>query len=81
MSHSLYDLLRVTNLCGVSIKLTRKFAQQIVHALEYTRSLSIIHCDIKPENVLLCHPERSAVKLIDFGSVQVRETTIFIRTI
>jgi len=68
MSHSLYDLLRVTNLCGVSIKLTRKFAQQIVHALEYTRSLGIIHCDIKPENVLLCHPERSAVKLIDFGS-------------
>ena len=68
MSHSLYDLLRVTNLSGVSIKLTRKFALQIMHALEYTKSLGIIHCDVKPENVLLCHPERSAVKLIDFGS-------------
>lgn len=68
MSHSLYDLLRVTNLSGVSIKLTRKFAIQIMHALEYTKSLGIIHCDVKPENVLLCHPERSAVKLIDFGS-------------
>jgi dual specificity tyrosine-phosphorylation-regulated kinase 1 len=68
MSHSLYDLLRVTNLSGVSIKLVRKFAIQIMRALEYTKSLGIIHCDIKPENVLLCHPERSAVKLIDFGS-------------
>ena len=68
MSHSLYDVLRVTNLSGVSVKLVRKLSVQIMQALEYTKSLGIIHCDIKPENVLLCHPERSAVKLIDFGS-------------
>ena len=68
MSHSLYDLLRVTNLRGVSIKLVRKLSVQILYALEYIGSFGIIHCDIKQENVLLCHPERSAVKLIDFGS-------------
>ena len=68
MSHSLYDLLRVTNLGGVSIKLVRKFGVQILHALAYLKSQNIIHCDVKPENVLLCHPERSAVKIIDFGS-------------
>jgi dual specificity tyrosine-phosphorylation-regulated kinase 1 len=68
MSHSLYDLLRVTNLGGVSIKLVRKFGVQILHALAYLKSQNIIHCDMKPENVLLCHPERSAVKIIDFGS-------------
>jgi len=68
MSHSLYDLLRVTNLGGVSIKLVRKFGVQMLHALAYLKSQNIIHCDVKPENVLLCHPERSAVKIIDFGS-------------
>ena len=68
MSFSLYDVLRVTNLSGVSVKLVRKLSVQILQALEYTKSLGIIHCDVKPENVLLCHPERSAVKLIDFGS-------------
>lgn len=68
MSHSLYDLLRVTNLGGVSVKLVRKFSVQILRALEYIASRGIIHCDMKPENVLLCHSERSAVKIIDFGS-------------
>ncbi|KAK5986014.1 hypothetical protein GCK32_022300 [Trichostrongylus colubriformis] len=30
--------------------------------------LSIIHCDLKPENVLLCNPKRSKINIIDFGS-------------
>jgi dual specificity tyrosine-phosphorylation-regulated kinase 1 len=30
--------------------------------------VSIIHCDMKPENILLRHPRRSAIKVIDFGS-------------
>ena len=28
----------------------------------------MIHCDLKRENILLRHPKRSAIKLIDFGS-------------
>ena len=32
------------------------------------QSLRIIHCDMKPENILLRQPNRSTVKVIDFGS-------------
>jgi dual specificity tyrosine-phosphorylation-regulated kinase 2/3/4 len=28
----------------------------------------VIHCDLKPENVLLAHPMHSEIKVIDFGS-------------
>ena len=28
----------------------------------------VIHCDIKPENILLCLDKKTAVKIIDFGS-------------
>ena len=70
LSYNLYDLLRNTNFRGVSLNLTRKFAQQMCTALLYlsTPELNIIHCDLKPENILLCNPKRSAIKIVDFGS-------------
>lgn len=70
LSYNLYDLLRNTNFRGVSLNLTRKFAQQLCTALMFLTSneLSIIHCDLKPENILLCNPKRSAIKIVDFGS-------------
>ncbi|CAH8447145.1 unnamed protein product [Dicrocoelium dendriticum] len=70
LSYNLYDLLRNTNFRGVSLNLTRKFAQQLCHALEFLSrpELRIIHCDLKPENILLVNPKRSTIKLVDFGS-------------
>ncbi|CAI2739113.1 unnamed protein product, partial [Dicrocoelium dendriticum] len=70
LSYNLYDLLRNTNFRGVSLNLTRKFAQQLCHALELLSrpELRIIHCDLKPENILLVNPKRSTIKLVDFGS-------------
>lgn len=68
LSFNLYDLLRNTNFKGVSLSLTRKFVQHLLVALGFLHKLSIIHCDVKPENVLLVEPKRSTVKLIDFGS-------------
>ena len=48
LSYNLYDLLRNTNFRGVSLNLTRKFAQQMCTALLFlaTPELSIIHCDL-----------------------------------
>ncbi|XP_069360111.1 serine/threonine-protein kinase minibrain-like isoform X2 [Maniola hyperantus] len=70
LSYNLYDLLRNTNFRGVSLNLTRKFAQQLCTALLFLSQpeLNIIHCDLKPENILLCNPKRSAIKIVDFGS-------------
>uniref|UniRef100_A0AC34Q6I6 Dual-specificity kinase n=1 Tax=Panagrolaimus sp. JU765 TaxID=591449 RepID=A0AC34Q6I6_9BILA len=70
LSYNLYDLLRNTNFRGVSLHLTRKFGQQLSNTLHFLSrpELQIIHCDLKPENVLLCYPKRSAIKIIDFGS-------------
>ena len=28
----------------------------------------MIHCDLKPENVMLLDREKSGIKLVDFGS-------------
>jgi dual specificity tyrosine-phosphorylation-regulated kinase 1 len=45
-------------------------AAQVLSALSFISSpeVNIIHCDVKPENILLRDPKSSDVKLIDFGS-------------
>ncbi|CAD6190477.1 unnamed protein product [Caenorhabditis auriculariae] len=70
LSYNLYDLLKNTSFQGVSLNLTRKFAQQLGKTLLFLSSpeLSIIHCDLKPENILLVNAKRSQIRIIDFGS-------------
>lgn len=71
LSHSLYKLLKDTNFKGVSLTLVRKFTTQLLVSLQFLRvkhPKGIIHADLKPENILLVSPERSQIKVIDFGS-------------
>mmetsp|Transcript_11511 Transcript_11511/g.23596 ORF Transcript_11511/g.23596 Transcript_11511/m.23596 type:complete len:495 (+) Transcript_11511:366-1850(+) len=70
LSLNLYELLKNTQFRGVSLNLIRKFAKQILKALDFLSQpgVNIIHCDLKPENILLRSPRRSAIKVIDFGS-------------
>ncbi|KAL0144290.1 kinase-like domain-containing protein [Mucor lusitanicus] len=46
-------------------KLARKFARQIVSALDYCHRNSIVHRDLKIENILITNHEE--IKIIDFG--------------
>lgn len=46
----------------------QKIAWQCLVALEYIHSLDLIHCDLKPENVLIKDYENAEIKVIDFGS-------------
>lgn len=42
--------------------------RQCLIALKFVHELGLMHCDIKPENILLCSYSRALVKIIDFGS-------------
>ncbi len=65
---SLFDRLRERGYEGFSYLSTRFFIQQLLVAIGYSKSQSIIHCDLKPENVLFTLQSPTALKLIDFGS-------------
>ncbi|KAF0697687.1 Aste57867_11658 [Aphanomyces stellatus] len=67
-SYDLLDLLRCCRFKGVSLKLVRKFAKQIIESLVFLSEAGIIHCDLKPENIVIARPNRSNIKIIDFGS-------------
>ncbi|CDH59430.1 kinase-like protein [Lichtheimia corymbifera JMRC:FSU:9682] len=67
LSINLYDLLKDNQFRGLRMGLIRRFAAQVLDSLVLLHEHGLIHCDLKPENVLLLDPTRSAVKVIDFG--------------
>lgn len=77
LSLNLYDLLRRTNFAGLSMGLVRRFALQIAQALYFLGCVGVIHCDLKPENVLLREPKKSVIKVIDFGSSCLQSEKMF----
>eukprot|EP00347_Sterkiella_histriomuscorum_P013004 403366381 len=68
LSINLYQFIKNNEFQGFSVALTKRFTTQILQALAYLFKFNIVHCDLKPENVLLKKPNKSNIKLIDFGS-------------
>ncbi|XP_043278081.1 probable serine/threonine-protein kinase dyrk2 [Venturia canescens] len=68
MSLNLYELIKKNNYQGFSISLIRRFANSLIQCLRLLHRENIIHCDLKPENVLLKQRGSSSIKVIDFGS-------------
>ncbi|CAE6520996.1 unnamed protein product [Rhizoctonia solani] len=68
LSINLYELIKANGFAGFTTALIRRFTSQMLASLVLMRQHRIVHCDLKPENVLLLHPARSALKVIDFGS-------------
>ncbi|KAL6309179.1 hypothetical protein BKA93DRAFT_724499 [Sparassis latifolia] len=68
LSINLYELIKANGFVGFTTALIRRFTSQMLQSLSLMRHHRIVHCDLKPENVLLRHPAKSAIKVIDFGS-------------
>ncbi|CAJ0891898.1 8286_t:CDS:10 [Entrophospora sp. SA101] len=68
LSMNLYEFIKKTNFQGFSLGLIKRFCVQLLNSLSLLQRHRIVHCDLKPENVLLKHPTKSSIKVIDFGS-------------
>ena len=67
LSMNLYQYHKSKNLMPLPLVTMKNFTEQILRGIEYYHSLGILHCDLKPENIML-NDDQSKVKIIDFGS-------------
>ncbi|OMJ72127.1 hypothetical protein SteCoe_29510 [Stentor coeruleus] len=65
---NLYELLKRNSFRGLSVGLVKRFSYNVLQSLALLAKNYVIHCDLKPENVLLSDTNLMSVKLIDFGS-------------
>lgn len=68
LSMNLYEFIKAHEFRGFSLRLIRRFTKQLLGSLCLLQTKNVIHCDMKPENILLAHPLQSKIKVIDFGS-------------
>ncbi|MEZ5940213.1 MAG: serine/threonine-protein kinase [Planctomycetaceae bacterium] len=58
----------------MSLSTAIEFSQQILEALAYAHQQRIIHCDVKPENIVLFDSDQ--LRLTDFGIAKVAQKTV-----
>ncbi|KAL3826520.1 hypothetical protein ACHAXA_004357 [Cyclostephanos tholiformis] len=72
LRQNLYEFGKSILESGGSLYFTRlrlsHITRQCLIALKFVHELGLMHCDIKPENILLCSYSRALIKIIDFGS-------------
>ena len=77
LSMNLYELLHQNSFEGFSLGLIHKFAYQLLVCLDYTYKFDIIHCDLKPENIMLVTQDKAEINVIDFGSSCVESERLY----
>lgn len=78
LSINLYSMLEIIKFQGLSLDLLKVFIRKTLQGLQYIHSMSVLHCDIKPENIMIQMPsnfpvedlseESFKLKIIDFGT-------------
>ena len=62
-----YTVLKAQRFVGYSTAVIQTVVKETAQALEYIHGQGIVHCDIKPENILFMTSKKNHVKVIDFG--------------
>lgn len=58
----------------MSIARAMEYAEQMLDAVAYAHRMKVIHCDLKPENVLIFSDNQ--IRLADFGIAKVAQKTV-----
>uniref|UniRef100_A0A3P9JZP2 Protein kinase domain-containing protein n=1 Tax=Oryzias latipes TaxID=8090 RepID=A0A3P9JZP2_ORYLA len=77
LEESLEDFLNKNECEATPLTYVRAIAQQMFQALKALKSIGVVHCDIKLDNIMFAERKSLKFKLIDFGvAVETKELPI-----
>ena len=68
LGQNLYEFSRANMFKAMPVRQVRVIARQMLRALSLIHEQGYVHCDMKPENILLMPGSTTKVRVIDFGS-------------
>jgi serine/threonine protein kinase len=68
MNINLYRHIKAPEFKGIKKNQLKNIATQLLNSLSYLKKIAIIHCDLKPENIMFTDTTLQEVKIVDFGS-------------
>ena len=64
----LFEFLKENDFSGFQEETILEYTKQILKCLAFLEERNIIHCDLKPENIVMSDKSCTKVKVVDFGS-------------
>ncbi|KAM0686023.1 dual specificity protein kinase yak1 [Conglomerata obtusa] len=82
LGKNLYEVLKICKFKGFDHYIVKKIGLQILSGLRALKSMNIVHCDIKPENILISNLDTLEIKIIDFGNacIEGSECSFYIQS-
>ena len=74
---NVYKYIKDQHFKGLDIGAVRKIAIQLLYSLNFLYGHNIIHCDLKPENIIFRQYGKTGIKVIDFGSSCFKNEKIY----
>lgn len=72
-----YTILKRQRYYGFNLTTLQMIAKQLAEAIGFAHKKNIIHCDIKPENVMFTSKRKIGVKLVDYGCSCYEDKILF----
>ncbi|XP_029427533.1 homeodomain-interacting protein kinase 4 [Rhinatrema bivittatum] len=81
LEENLFEYQKENNFSPLPIRHIRTITTQVLKALSKLKELSIIHADLKPENIMIVNQAKFPfrVKVIDFGSASIFNEVRFVK--
>ena len=74
---NLYEVMRFGDFQTLTMHTIRSYLKQVLLALAALEQQGVVHCDLKPENIMIDGRRRDRAVLIDFGSAAFSGNSVY----